>query len=302
MQQLVRLSSVSPWVLIALAATFAYTANPSASHAAATCTDGVRAKVTTPFVGVPYVSGTDVETKFARLEKVLRACNDRRSVFLSVYLVVTKTINAKINTGSFKNRAWMDKYLTGFANAYRDAFTNYEAKRFDNVPSSWKVAFDIAAGGKHLFVQDLLLGMNAHINYDLANTVYGIGVGTGADRDSRYADHASVTGILSTLVDDELAVLGKYYASVYASFSDDLQELSGKVAMGGIAPAREHAWKVAVSMADARNGPTTIRSQLNHEAGGAAIAIAAPAKLPGVITILTRAEAGYWPVRSHSVP
>jgi hypothetical protein len=52
----------------------------------------------------------------------------------------------------------------------------------------------------YLVAQDVVLGINAHVNYDLALALSLVGVDP--DRETKYADHCAVNDVLGRLVDD----------------------------------------------------------------------------------------------------
>ena len=51
---------------------------------------------------------------------------------------------------------------------------------------SWRLCFDAAASGRTLVLQDVFLGVNAHVNHDLAYALSGVSIDP--DRASRYRD------------------------------------------------------------------------------------------------------------------
>ena len=61
-----------------------------------------------------------------------------------------------------------------FAKYYFDAYSNWKDGNRAAVPQSWLVALDAAKNKKVTGSGDLLLGMNAHINRDLAFVLAGV--------------------------------------------------------------------------------------------------------------------------------
>ena len=59
-----------------------------------------------------------------------------------------------------------------FAGRYTYAYDQWKLNNTCNVSGPWTVAFQTAAGQHSNVTQDLVLGMNAHINYDLAIIAY----------------------------------------------------------------------------------------------------------------------------------
>ncbi|MGW1671392.1 DUF5995 family protein [Streptomyces sp. NPDC002324] len=91
---------------------------------------------------------------------------DRVGYFAALYRQVTAEVRAGIHAGLFDDGARMDRFDTFFGNRYFDA---YDAWRRDRGgPRCWRQAFGLLDDGDTIIVQHLLLGVNAHINLDLA--------------------------------------------------------------------------------------------------------------------------------------
>ena len=91
---------------------------------------------------------------------------DRRAIFLSCYELMTRNMLAAIGAGDFEDWAWVYALLERFAEYYFAALDAYE--REQTIPVVWKLAFNAAQRPMSHVLQDLILGVNAHINYDLA--------------------------------------------------------------------------------------------------------------------------------------
>jgi hypothetical protein len=91
---------------------------------------------------------------------------DRRAVFLRCYAMMTQNILAGIEQGEFTDPAWVQLLLDRFADYYFSALEAYEL-RSPLTPGVWKTTFDAAQTPKTAAIQLLLMGVNAHINYDL---------------------------------------------------------------------------------------------------------------------------------------
>ena len=198
----------------------------------------------------PFASAAETAERLGAAERRLRERGDRRSVFLTVYAAMTETVDDGLRSGRFADPAWVEAYLVAFADRYRAAFVAYERGAFADVPPPWLVAFRAAAAGQTLVVQDALLGVNAHINYDLAYTLCDVGVDP--DRQAKHSDHAAVNGVLADLVDAVQAALATTYAAGGLSDADAvLGELDEATTLLGLREARRLAWDNAVLRTDA---------------------------------------------------
>src|SRR5882757_3705318 len=93
------------------------------------------------------------------------ATNNRAGYFAALYYKVTAAVRDGIAKGQFENGPRMEKFDVIFANRYLDALTAW--KNHQPLSDSWRVAFETAERSSPLVLQQLLLGMNAHINLDL---------------------------------------------------------------------------------------------------------------------------------------
>ena len=63
------------------------------------------------------------------------------------------------------------------------------------MPDAWRIAFDTAAAGDRFGAQDMLLGINAHVQNDMPFVIAALGVRT-ANGDSRKVDHDAMNEAL----------------------------------------------------------------------------------------------------------
>jgi hypothetical protein len=133
------------------------------------------------------------------------AATDRRSIFLSCYCMMTENMLAAIERGEFKDPAWVDRLLHDFADYYFAALQAYD----DNpasAPRVWRVAHDFTQDEHAWALQELLLGVNAHINYDLVLTLAGLlqpewGRLSENQRSERHSDYCYVNDIIGGTID-----------------------------------------------------------------------------------------------------
>jgi hypothetical protein len=130
---------------------------------------------------------------------------DRRSIFLSCYHLMTLNMLAAVEAGEFQDAPWVDLLLHRFADYYFAACDDYEQGR-PLTPAVWQRTHAVARQpGTHV-LQNLLLGVNAHINYDLVLTLVDLLEPewprlSAAQRALRYADHCHVNAVIARTVD-----------------------------------------------------------------------------------------------------
>ncbi|WP_375583959.1 DUF5995 family protein [Cyclobacterium xiamenense] len=91
--------------------------------------------------------------------------NSRIGLFAYVYRRTTDEIASEINLGHFKDNELLEKFDVAFAQLYLNAYQDYKNNR--EVSGAWAYAFS-QVDKPLTIVQHILLGMNAHINLDLA--------------------------------------------------------------------------------------------------------------------------------------
>jgi Family of unknown function (DUF5995) len=117
----------------------------------------------------------DIDELIGRMRGLLvplEARGDPGRFFLATYLRTTQAVKEELARGGFRDPAWVERWDVAFADLYLDALEAAEAGR--RPPAPWAVAFG-AAGQDHLPpLRHVLLGMNAHINYDLAQSLVAV--------------------------------------------------------------------------------------------------------------------------------
>jgi hypothetical protein len=112
----------------------------------------------------------------------LYADNDDRAIFLRAYFIMTTQVNASVHgTGDFKKSGpiffdptWVDRLAGRFALLY---FQSLAVSREDPpgkfICEAWGVAMR-ATKRRSSVLQNLMLGINAHINFDLSLGIHDI--------------------------------------------------------------------------------------------------------------------------------
>lgn len=128
-----------------------------------------------------------------------------RRAFHDTYLRTTEAIDVALAAGRFVDAAWVEEWDLAFAGRYLDALTTDMAGERPSRP--WQAAFAASDGPRLPPLRLVLLGMNAHINYDLPQAVCAV-----VEDDDwhdpdligrRAADHARIDAILAERVATE---------------------------------------------------------------------------------------------------
>jgi hypothetical protein len=213
-----------------------------------------------------------------------RANQSRAGYFAALYTHVSRALELALDRGEFEhpdalrrlNDAFFDRYLTAFR-AHRDG---------QPTTAAWGIAFE-AAHRRHLCVlQHLMLGMNAHINLDLAIAVAETIPPAELADFRRDFDH--MNGLLSSLVtaiSNDLALAWPLLAWINRLFRDEddvIVDFSMRL-------ARQQAWDGALRLATL-TGPERDRAvaELDDEATELAAIIARPTWPGNVIALIVR--------------
>jgi hypothetical protein len=197
-----------------------------------------------------YRSVDEVILALAGLEIHFLARRDRRGVFATGYLEITRAIHRHLQGGGFQDPVWTTRYLIAFANLYRCALLHYEQGERERVPKAWRLSFDAARANTGLVIQHLVLGINAHINHDLPLALVEVGIDP--ERPRKYADHSRVNQVLEGATAGMKHRISSMYAPVLHRLDRMAGRLDDEVTNFSIPKAREHAWAFAVALAGAK--------------------------------------------------
>jgi hypothetical protein len=166
-----------------------------------------------------------------------RARDGRLGLFAALYRQVTIAVKQGIDEGRFEDGARMERLDVAFAGRYFAAYEAWRAKR--PLSSAWRVAFEASTRRETCLLQDVLLGINAHINLDL-----GIAASLVADGDSAALkrDFFMINELLEELVDDVEAVFGRFspIIGVLDYVGGRADERAGSFVIG---LARDESWR-----------------------------------------------------------
>jgi hypothetical protein len=176
----------------------------------------------------------------------LEASRDPGRFFLATCLRTTRAVAEELHRGGFRDPEWVERWDVAFADLYLDAVEDAQAGR--RPPEPWAVAFAAGHGADGLPpLRHVLLGMNAHINYDLAQSLLAVISEPEFDDPgllaARHADHEHIDQVLVARVGAE---------------DTELEALSGPAAAPTASSSPSTAWPPGGSCASPgpRSGPT----------------------------------------------
>jgi len=196
----------------------------------------------------------DIATVVAGMDARLVRMPPERSpqrVFLDTYRRTTLAVGKAIDDAQFEDPEWVERWDVTFADLYLAAL-DLDLAGSPEVPRPWRLAFDAPASLPAL--RHVLLGINAHINYDLPQALLAV-IGDDEFLDSlvvarRRRDHERIDGVLSGRVaaeDDELGALSA--RTLVDRLLQPLNRLSSK---RFLREARQKVWHNTVELQQAR--------------------------------------------------
>lgn len=225
----------------------------------------------------------DVINGLEWLEKYCLENDDLRGVFATAYLHITRSIHHQLLQKMFIDNPWTEKYLVRFGELYRVAVVNFDRPNPSRIPKSWKISFQTAEQKEGYVIQHLLLGINAHINHDLAIALYDVGIRT--NQLDKYSDHNLVNRILEDATDGLKSEVSAKYAPILRNLDRAAGTLDDELINFSIPKAREHAWTFAVALTSAPDNQTRnlIKRSLDEQAAVLArLIIASPINHPKI--------------------
>lgn len=209
--------------------------------------------------------GSPIEHVAQRLrERLASLPEDRRhlGIFLATYLRTTETVGAATGQGTFEDPQWVGLWDEAFAQLYLSAL-DAELSPGERVPRPWRLAFAVDPGLPPL--RHVLLGINAHINYDLPQAL----LATISDDDfedsslmaRRRRDHERIDDLLGQRVaaeDNQLAS-----ATSLTLLDRLLRPLNRRGSRMFLREARQKVWHNTVELQRARMaGPAAYSARL----------------------------------------
>ena len=104
----------------------------------------------------------------ARMDALItgwQATGDRRVIFLGCYRRMTANMRRAVVAGRFNDGAWVTRLIDHFAGYYFRALDAYD--RGSDLSQCWQRAFDETRQPGTTVIQQLLMGVSAHISCDL---------------------------------------------------------------------------------------------------------------------------------------
>jgi hypothetical protein len=245
------------------------------------------------------VSTSPIDDLLARMGALLEpmvASNDERRHFLAVYRRTTLAVKEDLERGGFVDGEWTERWDIVFADLYLEALTTWNET--GEAPGPWSIAFGSATQAPRVPpIRHLLLGMNAHINYDLPQALLSVITDEQFDDPAllarRARDHEHIDAILASRVPIEDVELRKVELPGDRTLLDHLLTPFNRAGTKRfLAEARAKVWRNARALSTARReGPEPLAARL-QDLGALSADRVADLRRPGQV-ILRLARDGF---------
>src|SRR5579871_30722 len=196
----------------------------------------------------------------------------RLGYFAALYRRVTRSVRDGIAQNQFENGPLMEKLDVVFAGRYLQAFEQFRSGQEPTL--SWQVAFRAGRSRSPIVVQQLLAGINAHINLDLG--IAAATVAPGEQLASLKTDFDQINAVLA----GEVGIVEKEIAKI-SPLIGLLEKFGLKTETSiinfSLDEARNFAWLHAQKLAGAAPGQlNTMIAALDAEAAAIGKLVASP--------------------------
>jgi Family of unknown function (DUF5995) len=230
---------------------------------------------------VPYCkkpSSRCVDTEVQRLRALQKRLGCyHRAVFATTYLELTKVFRRTIKGDSHFFQ--FPRYLYTEDALFADVYFNTvkAAERGRPVPPAWQIAFDTARSGEVNAGQDMLLGINAHVQNDMPFVVAALGTHA-PNGASRKPDHDRVNKILNAAYQQVVDAVSNRYDPLLKTTNASWNPLDDYGGIEVVKEWRENVWRNAERLLNAHTKAERdqVASQIQQNAATWARLMAAP--------------------------
>ncbi len=202
----------------------------------------------------------EVLDRMAEQPAELEAHDSPARHFLATYRRVTEAVGAAAASGQVEDADWLGRWDVAFAELYLQALAAHRADP-GSPPGPWREAF-AAPGDLHPYLH-VLLGMNAHINYDMPQSLLQVITDAESHEESLMAsrgrDHHALDAVIVALVPSESRHLVRAAAAAPGVLDRLLLPVSRAASARLLRESREQVWaNTAVLLRARRHGPTAL--------------------------------------------
>jgi Family of unknown function (DUF5995) len=214
------------------------------------------------------MAANTIEEVLAQLQTIITDSernNDRTGYFAALYYKVTAAVKAGIATNQFENGPRMEMLDVLFANRYLTALDQW--KKGQPLSGCWAVAFEATKRRSYLFLQHLLLGMNAHINLDLGIAAVECVKAQAAAKAGADATVPAATGGNAAMqtIQSDFNAINAIIGSLTYEVTNDINRVSPLMSLLGLHADNTESLLVQFSITNARDGAWCFAEELGQK-------------------------------------
>jgi len=207
---------------------------------------------------------------------------DHRAVFATTYLELTKEIRRYVDSdaGALRDRNYLFTEDALFADFYFDIFEAWEGG--GEVAPALRIAFEQAARGQITGAQEMLLGINAHVQNDMPFVIAALGVRM-PDGTPRKPDHDAINEVLNRGYEPVVEAIRQQYDPLIGVTNPAIVPADDIAGLEMVRVWRELVWRNAerLLMAKTESAREQIAKQIEANAAAWAQGIALT-QVPGI--------------------
>ena len=193
-----------------------------------------------------------IDNTIKRMRRLQRRLGcDHRAVFATTYLTLSKVLRKRIRRDPhlFRDRRYLAFEVTHFANFYFHML--HASERGRPIPEAWRISIDTARRGDANAGQDMLIGINAHVQRDMPYVIAQLGLVTRSGA-SRKPDHNVMNRVLDEAYQPVVDAIRRRYDPIVSTTNAEWNPLDDVGGLEMVKAWREGVWRNAERLVNAR--------------------------------------------------
>ncbi len=190
---------------------------------------------------------TELANELEQLTLRFERARDSRCVFARAYATLTRVLASAVPTAGFSDPDWVEATAFTFSGYYLRAIDAYDAGTLPK--GAWATVFDAGARGQTSVLEDLVLGMTAHIVNDLPHALGDVGLTTQSGQ-TRIADYHLLNHVLASAINRIQNDISKHYDPFLGALDHLFENYDEILTSYGLRISRATAWYNALRLLD----------------------------------------------------
>jgi hypothetical protein len=203
----------------------------------------------------PQAAITALANELEQKTVVFERARDARCVFACSYARMTRVLAASLPRADLADPSWVAQLALVFAEYYLRATREHDAGTL--VRGAWSQVFKAGHEGRTSVLEDLVLGMTAHMVNDLPLALCDVGL-INARGESRIGDYQALNEVLGWAIEDIQAEVGRRYDPLLRVLDQCAESYDEIITDLGLRVSRATAWYNAQRLLHASTRAATL--------------------------------------------